>query len=145
MAALAGIGFLIKYVLLPGGEAQVKYGTKVQLYFLDLDRHEWGEIYLIIALVLVGLLLLHIVLNWKQILNMFQRLIGGQSLRKIITAVFVTMSIILLIFPFVVKPEMQEFQRGGRGGGHSYLPERQQTTQYSSATWAQLDDGQSSS
>jgi len=145
MAALAGIGFLMKYVLLSGKEAQAKYDTKVELSLLDLNRHEWGTIHLIIALVLAGLLLLHIILNWKQILNMYHRLIGGQALRRIITAVFVIISLILLILPFVVKPEIQELQRGGREGGHSYLQEGQQTTHYSSETLAQLSNGHSSS
>ena len=124
MAALAGIGFLMKYVLLPGSEAQIKYATKVHLSWLSLDRHEWGTIHLVIALVLAGLLILHVVLNWKQVLTMFQKLIGGPAPRKVISMVFVTISLVFLVFPFAVEPEIQEFQRGGddghfpRGGRH---------------------------
>ena len=115
MAALAGIGFLMKYVLLSGKEAQVKYGTKVELSSLGLDRHEWGTVHLIIAFVLVGLLILHIVLNWKQIVSMFQRLISSSQIsRKIITAVFTIVCVLLIIFPFIMNPEVQEI--GGEGG-----------------------------
>jgi len=128
MAALAGIGFLMKYVLLPGSEAQIKYATKVHLSWLSLDRHEWGTIHLVIALVLAGLLILHIVLNWKQVLTMFQKLIGGQAPRKVISVVFVTISLVFLIFPFVVEPEIQEFQRGG-GDGQGSRGGRHQTVQ----------------
>lgn len=128
MAALAGIGFLMKYVLLPGSEAQIKYATKVHLSWLSLDRHEWGTIHLVIALVLAGLLILHIVLNWKQVLTMFQKLIGGQAPRRIISVVFVTIGLVFLIFPFVVEPEIQEFQRGG-GDGQGSRGGRHQTVQ----------------
>ena len=116
MAALAGIGFLTKYVLLPGKEAQVKYGTKVELSFLGLDKHEWGTIHLITGFVLIGLLVLHIFLNWKQIVNMYQRLIGSQISRKIITAVFLIACVFLVILPFIASPEVQEKAGGGRGG-----------------------------
>ena len=117
MAALAGIGFLMKYVLLSGKEAQVKYGTKVEFSLLGLDRHEWGTVHLIIAFVLVGLLILHIVLNWKQIVSMFQRLISSSQIsRKIITAVFTIVCVLLIIFPFIMNPEVQEIGGGGRGG-----------------------------
>jgi len=131
MAALAGIGFLMKYVLLSGKEAQVKYGTKVELSVLGLDRHEWGTVHLIIAFVLVGLLILHIVLNWKQIVSMFQRLISSSQIsRKIITAVFTIVCVLLIIFPFIMNPEVQEIEGGGRGEGeHGGLGETAETIQ----------------
>ena len=135
MAALAGIGFLMKYVLLPGREAQVQYGTKVHLSLLGLERHEWGTVHLVIALVLVGLLLLHIVLNWNQVVNMYRRLIGGQALRKVVAGVFVTISLVLLVLPFMVEPEIQEFQPEGRGNGDGrggWRAERVQLSQSSS-------------
>jgi len=128
MMAMAGIGLLIKYVLLPGSEAQVKYGTKVNLYLFGLDRHEWGTIHLIIGFVLGGLLVLHIVLQWTQILNVYRKLISGQTPRRIIAVVFIIISLVLVVFPLVVKPEVQEFERGGGGGrGRSYLEERPET------------------
>ena len=117
MAALAGIGFLMKYVLLPGKEAQATYGTKVDLYFLGLNRHEWGTIHLYIAFVLVGILVIHLALNWEQILNMFQKLMGSQMARKITVAVFIIVCVVLITFPFAVNPEIQEKAGGGGGGG----------------------------
>lgn len=108
----------MKYVLLSGKEAQVKYSTKVELSWLGLDKHEWGTVHLITAFVLVGLLILHIVLNWKQIVSMFQRLISSSQIsRKIITAVFTIVCVLLIIFPFIMNPEVQEIGSGGRGGG----------------------------
>ncbi|MBA7480601.1 hypothetical protein ES707_16063 [subsurface metagenome] len=125
MAVLGGLGFLMKYVLLSGQEAQVAYGAKVEVYFLGLDKHEWGAIHLIIAFVLLGLLLLHIILNWKPIVSMYQRLIGGQRVRKIVTAVFIIVSALLIAFPFVVNPQVQE--KVGGGGGHGVLRDTAET------------------
>ena len=51
MAAVAGIGFLIKYTLISGRESWIVYGDKVDLYFLGIYRHEWGTIHLIIGFV----------------------------------------------------------------------------------------------
>ncbi|MEJ5330464.1 MAG: hypothetical protein WHT07_09960 [Desulfobaccales bacterium] len=42
MAAIAGLGFLMKYVLVPGRETPLLYGRRVDLFFLGLDRHAWG-------------------------------------------------------------------------------------------------------
>jgi len=125
MAALGGLGFLMKYVLLSGQEAQAAYGAKVEIYFLGVDKHEWGTIHLIIAFVLLGLLLLHIILNWKPIVSMYQRLIGGQRVRKIVTAVFIIVSALLIAFPFMVTPQVQE--KGGGGGGHGVLRDTAET------------------
>ena len=129
MAALGGLGFLMKYVLLSGQEAQAVYGAKVDIYFLGVDKHERGTIHLIIAFVLLGLLLLHIILNWKPIVSMYQRLIGGQRVRKIVTAVFIIVSALLIAFPFMVTPQVQEKSGGGigGGGGHGVLRDATET------------------
>ena len=67
MVAMTGLGFLMKYILVPGKDRPSKFGRQVDLYFMDLDRHEWGKIHLILGFVLLGLLVLHIVLHWKSI------------------------------------------------------------------------------
>ena len=52
LMALAGLGFLMKYVLLPVREARVKYGANVELTWLGWDRHDWGQIHLYLAFLL---------------------------------------------------------------------------------------------
>jgi hypothetical protein len=42
LMAVAGLGFLMKYVLLPGYKINEVYGSGVELSFLGLDRHQWG-------------------------------------------------------------------------------------------------------
>ena len=112
MAAIAGIGFLMKVVLIPGQDRWIKYGKNVEIYVLNLDRHQWGTVHLVIALVLLGLLLLHIILHWKLIVGLFSKLITNKSTRKLITVVFVFISAILFLFAFFVKPEMGEIIQG---------------------------------
>jgi uncharacterized membrane protein len=72
MAAIAGLGFLIKYVMPPGPEKIVKYGRNVTLLFLGMDRHGWGRIHLVIGFVFLGLLALHIIIHWRMTVNMYR-------------------------------------------------------------------------
>ena len=112
MAAIAGIGFLMKVVLIPGQDRWIKYGKNVEIYVLNMDRHQWGTVHLVIALVLLGLLLLHIILHWKLIVGLFSKLITNKSTRKLITVVFVFISALLFLFAFLIKPEMGEIIQG---------------------------------
>jgi hypothetical protein len=117
MMAIFGIGLLMKYVLIPGKDRIVEYGRNVELFVLDMDRHDWGTIHLVIGLVFLGLLSLHIFLHWKAILGMYKRLIGDPKKRKIFATIFIATSFILVIFAFTVVPRVEELERGeGRFG-----------------------------
>ncbi len=39
MMAIGGIGFLIKFILIPGSARWIRYGENVELYFWGMDRH----------------------------------------------------------------------------------------------------------
>lgn len=82
--AMAGIGLLVKFVLLPGKDTWAGYGRKVELFLFGMDRHQWGTIHMIIAFVFLGLAMLHIILHWKMILALYPRLIGCRVARRII-------------------------------------------------------------
>lgn len=112
MAAIAGIGLLMKYILIPGHDRWIKYGGNVELYIFNMDRHEWGTIHLVIAFVLLGLLLLHIILHWELIVCLFRQLINNGPTRKLITTGFVFISVFLFLFAFFVKPEIGEIIQG---------------------------------
>jgi len=112
MSAIAGIGFLMKVVLIPGEDRWIKYGKNVELYILNMDRHQWGTVHLVVALVFLGLLLLHTILHWKLIVSLFSKLITNKPTRKLIALIFVFISAILFLFAFLVKPEMGEIIRG---------------------------------
>ena len=116
MMGLAGIGFLLEYVLVPGREVSRKYGVNADLYLFGLERNQWGEIHLILAFILLGLLILHIVLHWKAICVIFRSLVAQRGWRKVLTPVFVAVNLFLLTFFLFVEPEFRQFERGyGRG------------------------------
>jgi hypothetical protein len=118
MAAIAGLGFLMKYVLLPGKEAWALYGKKVELSWLGLDRHAWGAVHLYLAFLLLGLLLLHIILHWQMIIGLFHKFIAPTNLRDEVAIVFVILCAALLLFPFFINPEIDDSAPGkGRGRG----------------------------
>ncbi len=112
MAAIAGLGLLIKYVLLPGTERWIKYGRSVDLTFWGLDRHDWGRIHLILALVLVALLALHIILHWKLTVSLFKNLISGKKSRIISTIFLVVITVVLVVFPFFIQVDVYDTATG---------------------------------
>ncbi len=114
LMAMAGLGFLMKYVLLPGRQAWAKYGRNVELTWLGWDRHDWGEIHLYLAFSLLTLLTVHLILHWKMILGLFEKLIPNPQRRTRVAFAFLIITVLLLYFPFLITPEVRE---RGRGGG----------------------------
>lgn len=112
MAAVAGIGFLIKYTLISGRESWIVYGDKVDLYFLGIYRHEWGTIHLIIGFVLLALVALHVILHWKLIVSLYNRMFQGKLVRRIITVVFIAICALFIIVPFLIKPDVVKIEHG---------------------------------
>ncbi len=92
MSAIIGIGFLIKYTLISGQERWDVYGRNVELYLFGMDRHQWGMLHLILAFVLLGLLLLHIVFHWKIITNVYKKIIKEPVTKKVVAFVFYNLS-----------------------------------------------------
>lgn len=122
LMGLTGLGFLMKYILLPGREAWAKYGRNVELSWLGWDRHDWGQIHLYLALILLGVLVIHIILHWQMILGLFARLIPNPRTRTRVALAFLILTVLLLYFPFLITPDVRERGRGGgRGRGHSAL------------------------
>lgn len=119
MMAIVGLGFLMKFILIPGKERWVKYGRNVELQLMGMDRHEWGRIHLIIGFVLLSLLALHIILHWKVILGLFRKLFGQRRARRILASAFVILSLLLIIVPLSAKPEIQELGMGQEHDAHA--------------------------
>ncbi len=124
LMAMAGFGLLIKYVLVPGFKRNPKYGNDVELYFLGLDRHQWGSIHLWVSLVFIALIVLHIVLHWKQIVCLFKQMFHNQLTRLIITVVLVFLMFVLGVAPLLVKPEIKPFVNAHQH--QNYLKNEQQ-------------------
>lgn len=112
LGMLAGIGLLIKYVLVSGEERWIKYGRNVDISFWGLDRHEWGEIHLFIAVGLIGFLVLHIVLHWNMIVCLYKRIICNKPARIICALTFMAVTVLLVLFPYFIRVETDELASG---------------------------------
>jgi hypothetical protein len=106
MMIIAGIGFMIKYVLVPGFKRNEIYGKDVELYFWGLDRHQWGTIHLILSFTFLFLLLFHIILHWTMIKCIYRKLIPKDTARTSLTASFIVLSAVFVIGPLFIKPEI---------------------------------------
>lgn len=120
---VAGLGFLMKWVLLPGHRINEVYGTNTDLLFWGLDRHQWGAIHLYLALLLVFLLVLHIVLHWDMIVCIFRQMIPSKVTRWIIASALGVLGFFLALSPLNIKPEIVTLQRSYR----NRVPERSLT------------------
>ncbi|HRW63054.1 MAG TPA: DUF4405 domain-containing protein [Bacteroidales bacterium] len=112
MALLAGIGLLIKYVLLSGTERWLKYDRNVELTFWGMDRHQWGAIHLWIAVALIALLVLHIILHWKMIICLYKKIVENRKGRIICGIALFVITILFVVFPFFIQVEISEMQSG---------------------------------
>ena len=118
LAAIAGIGLLMNYVLVPGFQRWEIYGRNVDLFFWGMDRHEWGAIHYVLARVLLALLVLHLALQWKIIVGICRRLIPSRPARWIAAAVLTGLAIFLLGFSTFVRPDVRERAQGKGRGEH---------------------------
>lgn len=116
MMALIGVGLLNKYVLLTGQKKWDKFGENLEFYLWGFDRHGWNYIHFILGLILFGLLVLHIWLHWKLILNIYKNLIKNKKTRVFTGFALVFVSLIFLIFPVFIEPEIDEAT--SKGGQH---------------------------
>lgn len=105
LSVIAGIGFLIKYVLITGQETWVKYGENIQLEFLGIDRHEWGKIHLIVGIVMLFLLVLHIVFHWQLVKSMIKKVFGISVVNTSLVIIFIVICFLFIFAPFLVVPD----------------------------------------
>ncbi len=112
MGLLAGLGLLIKYVLVSGEERWIKYGHNVDIRFWGLDRHQWGEIHLYVAIALILFLVLHIVLHWNMIVCLYKRIIGNRKARILCGLTFMVVTLLMVLFPYFIRLETEELASG---------------------------------
>ncbi|MFC2151041.1 DUF4405 domain-containing protein [Bacteroidota bacterium] len=112
MGIIAGLGLLIKYVLLPGTERWVKFGRNVDMTFWGFDRHDWGTIHFILGITLVVLLILHIILHWKVIICLYKNIIKRKAVRIACALSFTIITLFLICFPFLFQIDVEETLSG---------------------------------
>lgn len=127
MAAIGGIGLLMKYKLVSGEERWEIYGSNPDLFLWGLDRHQWGDVHLILGYVFFGLLFLHILLHWSQIKGIYQVMIKARSWQVILVSLFVIVSLLLLFFAFISTIDVVPLKAGE--GRHQLEAARHEATE----------------
>ena len=112
IAAVGGIGFLMKYVLVPGSDRWEKYGSNAELYLLNLDRHQWGDLHLILSYIMLGLLLLHIVFHWYQIKCMARKTVPCPLLRTLLIILLIPVTLLFFLYAFLLPVESDPVKTG---------------------------------
>ncbi|MGD9972040.1 MAG: DUF4405 domain-containing protein [Desulfatirhabdiaceae bacterium] len=74
--AIFALGLLLKLVIPGGGQASK--------YFLGLHRHEWGNFHFYLGIFLIGLLMIHVWMNWTWVLHSVKTTFGD-SWKKFLT------------------------------------------------------------
>lgn len=72
LSAIAVTGAILRWVIPRGG------GHRGDRFFLGLHRHDWADIHAIFAVGLVALLVLHLWLNWKWVVNTTRHHVGDR-------------------------------------------------------------------
>lgn len=128
IVGIAGIGFLMGFFLAEGPTVR-----ESEKYFLELHRHQWGEIHLYLSLIFAALLILHLFLNWDWVKSKTRGFFkGGWKTALIIIAILAVL--IPLLFWFFYPKYPQEYLdygagRGSRRGQDTFLPQQSRITQ----------------
>jgi hypothetical protein len=71
-------------------------------FFLGLHRHDWGDIHLYLALFFVGLLVLHLWLNWTWITQATKSYVG-ESWKKVLLGLCGAWLVVVFIAWLIVR------------------------------------------
>lgn len=115
MAAIGGIGLLIKYRLVSGSERWEIYGSNPELYVWGWDRHLWADLHVILGYILFGLLFFHLILHWRQIKGIYRKMVLARPWQVVLVFAFVIASLFLLFFGFISPIAIDPLAGGGAG------------------------------
>ena len=134
MMFLIAVGIVIRYTLIPGSERWIKYGKNVELTVFGMDRHQWGYIHLVVGVVLSALLVVHLVLHWKQIVNMITKLLPQRSVRVATSTGIVIICTLIALAPVFISPEIGKpvNGQGDTMGKHQFKNENRNVTHVNS-------------
>lgn len=110
-AFLTTTGVLLHYLLPPGsGRWSTIWG---------LNRHEWGEIHLYIAVVFFATLALHLFIHWRVLINMVKgRQREGSTMRFALGLLGLVTLIMVALAPLFATAEVEERRDAHQGLQH---------------------------
>lgn len=71
-----------------------------------MHRHDWGLIHLIVEVLLIGLLVLHLIFHWKQIICMIKKLIPNVAVRTTSMTAVLVLCTIMIFSPLLLSPKI---------------------------------------
>lgn len=115
---ITGTGILVKYVLVPGYLRNEMYGRRSDLLFWGMNRHEWGDVHLVLAFSFIILLLIHLLLHWKWLVCMYNKMFPRKLYRYLLTSFLLIITTFLCAGPFFIQPEIIDgaFSRHDQNG-----------------------------
>jgi len=96
ITSMAVLGFLLGFVI-PKGQ-----GYSSEKYFLGLHRHDWADIHLSLAILLLPLLALHISFNWTWVIQSTRRYLKSHW-KNFLWAVSFAWIIVLIVGWIMIK------------------------------------------
>ncbi len=121
-AFVSSTGFVL-YFILPHGSGHMeslgalRRGVKM---LWGMDRREWGDVHLIVSLVLLAVLFLHVIQHWKWVKGFFMNKMAATHRIALLT--FLLLVTLVSFAPFMTPtttytPDQAEAQPRGRGNG----------------------------
>jgi hypothetical protein len=96
ITSIAVLGLLLGFVI-PKGQGHLS-----QKYFLGLHRHDWADIHLYLALLLLPLLVFHVWFNWTWVIQSTKRYLG-ENWKNFLWAISFAWIIVLVVGWFAVR------------------------------------------
>lgn len=118
MFGIALIGIFLGFIIPEGPSAQPS-----SKYFLNLHRHQWGNIHLYLSLTFICLVIIHLTLDWKWIKTKAVKIFKERWKTALISTALVSIFVVFLFWIFYPKEPggYEEYGRGeGRGAGRTY-------------------------
>lgn len=113
---LTSSGILLYYLLPPGS------GRWAQLW--EMDRHEWGELHLWLAVLFFLLMALHLLTHWRFILALFKGHIKeGERLRTALGVLGLLAVLLLAAAPLLSPVEIQADAAAGQHQNERFNPQ----------------------
>jgi len=119
MVGIILLGLLMAYVMESGPLV-----NESEKYFLGLHRHQWGTFHLYLSLFFIGILFLHLILEWSWVKGKSQTLFKTRWKHAllVLTVIAILIPFIFWIFTPKYPVEYTEFGRG-QGRGRIQQPE----------------------
>ncbi len=111
MVGIAIIGLLLAFFI-PQGPSSPESSK----YFLNLHRHQWGNIHLYLSITFVLLLIIHLILDWKWIKTRAFHIFKGRW-KMALGSTFLLSLLILFIIWIVYPKEPGTYEEYGLGRG----------------------------